>query len=174
VLERQGGAWLAVAVTAVCFLARKKAPGLLRAWLFAAVTIAPTTLMSEGGRHFYHDRYGYVACLGFALCAGAAIGRSKQVPATAAAACALLAVMGWRAAAEAATYRDSATLWRAAAVAQPEEPLVFNRLGEALADEERDPCAAKFAFETQRRLDDSPEARSLIAQAGALCSQAAR
>ncbi len=179
VLERApSGRLVFAAVTAAAFAARSRRPALWRAWLFAVFSIAPTALMSEGGRHFYHDRYGYFACLAAALCVGAALraaleSRKWKTPALAAAAV-VVAALGAQASRQSAFYRDSTSLWTEAALAEPGEPLVFNRLGEALADERLQPCDAKAAFETQRRLEDSPEARAMVAQADALCRGAAK
>jgi Flp pilus assembly protein TadD len=145
VIEEGGlaGALLAAAAVAALGLlawrARRHAP-----WLFAAcaafvAALAPVLGLAPFAFQEYStvaDRYAYVAMLAPAI--AVAWGASRLQPALAAALLApALALLGARAAAQAATWRDSTTLFEHAVAVNPRSWLGHTQYGSALVREGR-------------------------------------
>lgn len=164
-------ALLALAALAAAFAARRRAPAAWPCALFCAASLLPTAMMSEGGRVFYHDRYGTFACLAVALALAGLARAALERPWGRVGGAVVVALLGAASFRQSGVYRDSETLWRAALAADPGEPLAYNRLGHALAVEEGKPCEALEAFRAQRRLDPSPLADDLVAAVGRLCDE---
>jgi protein O-mannosyl-transferase len=64
---------VAVGVTTVLLLARRRWPGLLAVWVVYGLTLAPVSGIVHNGPQLVADRYSYLACLGFAVLLGAAV-----------------------------------------------------------------------------------------------------
>ena len=56
-----------LAVTALVFVARRRWPALLPAWLFYLVTLSPTIGLIPSGVHVVADRFSYIPLIGLAL-----------------------------------------------------------------------------------------------------------
>ena len=125
-----------VAITAALVLLRRRWPALLAAWAASVIVLAPISGVVHSGEQLAADRYSYLACLGLAVLAGAAltwsIGRGLAGPAAVVAVVvtALLGVATWR---QTATWHDSETLWRHAVRTDPSCSLCVSNLGRVIA-----------------------------------------
>jgi tetratricopeptide (TPR) repeat protein len=129
-------------VTWACFEWRRKYPGILAAWIACAITLLPVSGIVHQGFQIAADRYTYLACLGWALVAGAGItfgwrafehslaGRVLLVTA----AVAVLFTLSFLARRQIAVWKDSITLWTQAIAVEPSFTAHLN-LGSALAIE---------------------------------------
>lgn len=136
-----GAAVGVVAVTALVWTLRRRWPAGLAVWVSYAVLIAPMSLGLQPGHALVADRYGYLACLGFALLVGGAVStiaghRARSIPSRAVLGTigvwiAALALLAWQYAGQ---WRDSETLWRYATTVEPRCAICHNQLGAALAD----------------------------------------
>lgn len=59
-----------VGLTAAAIGFRRRCPGLLAAWLFFLITLAPVSGLAQAGFQIAADRYTYLPMLGFAILAG--------------------------------------------------------------------------------------------------------
>ena len=59
-----------IAVTALLLLLRHRLPGVLVAWLHAAIAVAPVSGLVHAGSQLVADRYSYLPGIGFAVVAG--------------------------------------------------------------------------------------------------------
>jgi Flp pilus assembly protein TadD len=132
-----------VAVTAVLLLGRRRVPGALAAWLHSIIVLAPVSGIAHAGHQLAHDRYSYLAGLGFAVLAGAGVtwlGRqrargqvSRWVLGTTVTAIVLaLAGLGASTWVQSRVWRDSESLWRSAVTADPTCALCRQKLGTVL------------------------------------------
>jgi tetratricopeptide (TPR) repeat protein len=138
----------AVAVTLVLVAARRRWPAALAAWAAYLVLLAPSSGIVSYGSQLVAARYSYLACVPWAILAGAVatrlaadpgarrLGRSGQVAAASALAALLVGLAGlswW----QAWIWRDSETLWAytlevapGSAVAHVELGLLAERRGD--------------------------------------------
>ena len=143
------GPLLGVALVTIVLLAlARRCPAALAAWIHSAIVLAPVSGIVHAGAQLAHDRYSYVSGLGFAVLAGAGVswillarerGRVGGVTAAAAVAGAALAIVilaigGWE---QAKVWRDSESLWRAAAAADPTCARCETNLGNVLYGQQR-------------------------------------
>jgi len=121
-------------IIAAAFLFRSRFPAIPAAALAYGVTLIPVLGFFHNGRQIVADRYSYLACLGFALLAGAFLLLFDQPIAAAlrnGASIALFAIvtllgfLTWR---QSAVWQDSTTLWTYANSADPSY-MSFNNLG---------------------------------------------
>jgi tetratricopeptide (TPR) repeat protein len=127
-------ALVAAALTLAAWLARRRAPALLAAWSAYLFLIAPFLGLSSNGIHLVADRYSYVACLPFALLAGAALARLRRpAPALAAGLALILALAAatWR---QARFWRDSESLWTRVLEVEPESYVGWTKRAAARAE----------------------------------------
>lgn len=145
---------LVILLTAGLFALRRRWPAGLTTWLCYILIVAPVLGLAQTGPQFVADRYSYVACVPFAILAGAClvlVRKSFLVPAlvrdsspalvresflapasalvrtTAAALLVLaLAVLTWR---QCAVWRDSVALWEQCLAVEPESWNGHNNLG---------------------------------------------
>jgi tetratricopeptide (TPR) repeat protein len=134
---------LLVGVTVTLVWLRRRLPGLLAAWIHAAVVVAPVSGIAHSGSQLVSDRYSYLAALGWALVAGYAVAwvadlrRQRRVsgPVTAVGAAgvvlllAFLALGTWG---QSGVWHDSETLWRWAVEEDPTCAMCEAILGEAI------------------------------------------
>lgn len=134
---------LLLAVTVVLVRLRFRLPGLLAAWVHAAVVVAPVSGIAHSGSQLVSDRYSYLAALGWALVAGYGVawgarmhreGRlSAPVTAVGTAGVALLvgflALGSWS---QSGVWHDSESLWRWAVEEDPTCAMCEAILGEAI------------------------------------------
>jgi Tfp pilus assembly protein PilF len=136
-----------VVATGLTALARRWPAGITVAIAYA-VTIAPVAGIVHSGYQLTHDRYSYLACLGFALLVGGGVGAVYDASARGtirralgygavfalAAWIAALAFLTWN---QVAVWRDTETLWRHAVDSSPECSVCELNLGVALMNRDR-------------------------------------
>lgn len=119
-----------IAISAAVVALRRRWPAGLAAWVAYGVLLAPVVGIVHAGPQLIADRYGYLACLPWALLAGAGAGAAARAAARGTlrpglarllAAAGLLAVLGlagltWR---QVPVWRDSERLWRHAVAVGP-------------------------------------------------------
>lgn len=125
----------AIALTLAALLARKRWPAGLACWLVYAATLAPVLGLIPFGHQLVADRYSYLACLPWALLAGAGLIRLSRVwprPAAALGAALLLALgaLSWR---QTRVWHDTLSLWSHAVAHDPSMAIPQHNLGRALA-----------------------------------------
>jgi tetratricopeptide (TPR) repeat protein len=108
------------------FLFRKRLPWFTAALVAYAITLSPVLGIFHNGQQITADRYSYLACLSWALVAGALLVRGGRVPIVPAATLVMvLAVLTWR---QTETWRNSETLWTHALEVEPSF-MAYNDLG---------------------------------------------
>jgi hypothetical protein len=133
--------------TGIFLWLRKRAPGLLTAWLFVLVTLLPTLGIVSYGITFMADRFMYLALLGFLMPFGWAVGNllwrsTTSVRSGALASVAILVtVWGILSANQIGYWRDSVELWKHSSELHPNDYVPYNKLGEVYR-EKRDYSAA--------------------------------
>jgi Flp pilus assembly protein TadD len=134
-----------VTVTTLLVLLRKRWPGGLAAWVYSAVMLLPISGVVHAGFQLAHDRYSYLSGLGFALVAGGAIAWILRATAdrrvtrpvagaalgVAAVGVAVLGIGSWQ---QSHVWRDSETLWRWGAEADPRCAICADNLAALLVD----------------------------------------
>lgn len=137
-----------LAVTAGLGALRRRWPAGLAAWTHSAIVLAPVSGVVHAGYQLAHDRYSYLAGLGFAVLVGAAlagvlrareagrIGRPTAVAVRVAAmlVVVLLAIGAWE---QSRIWRSGEALWTAAVGVDPACALCHNNLGQAFLARER-------------------------------------
>lgn len=131
-----GGAAVIV-LGVLLFMFRSRLPGLVSAAIVYLVFLAPVMGLVKVGYHITADHYSYLACMGWAVAAGALlvrlqgahVRRRSAARAAALAIAAVLAALTWR---QTGHWRDSETLWRYVISAEPGIELAHNNLGVAL------------------------------------------
>lgn len=129
----------ACALTAAAVLARKRWPAGLACWLGYAATLAPVLGLIPFGHQLAADRYSYLACLPWALLAGAGLVKLSRRDTTRAAALGgavalCLATLTWR---QTRVWRDTIRLWSHAVAFAPAMAIPQHNLGRALAQRGR-------------------------------------
>lgn len=123
----QLSAVVVVVVTLTCILLWRKYPGFLAAWVASAITLLPVGGIFHNGLQIAADRYTYLACLGWAVMAGAGVtlawraASNSRIQRTLIASAALgviltLSLLTWR---QQAVWRNSETLWTRAVAVEP-------------------------------------------------------
>jgi len=123
----QMSAAIVLPVTLLCLLLRRRFPGLLAVWTACAITLLPVSGLIQNGFQIAADRYSYLACLGYAILAGAAVSLSLRVgnpsrlrtAAIASAALLVLSSLSLVTRKQMAIWRDSDTLWSRAIAVEP-------------------------------------------------------
>jgi hypothetical protein len=159
---------LVAVVTAIVAARRRRWPAALAAWVIGLVLVAPTLgLVPRGRLRGAVDRYTYVACLGWAVVAGAGLaatwlgarrGGLRRVVAWGVAAgfgtlVLTWAVLSWR---QLEVWRDGVHLWGQAVAVSPGSALAHNNFGMALAAAGDRSGAAREFEEAARRWGDVP------------------
>jgi tetratricopeptide (TPR) repeat protein len=150
-----GVTWLHFAIViagfAVSAAAWRRWPAFAAAWGLYVVTLLPVLRLVQGGPQVVADRYSYLACLGWALLAGAAAARrwggTRVARALLAAWIAALGMLTWQ---QAGVWHDSVTLWSHAVAVNPESRAAHANLARAHAAEGRIAAAAGHYEETLR------------------------
>lgn len=124
-----------LALSALALGLRGRVPWLLAAWLAYVATLLPVLGIFQNGPQIAADRYSYLAGLGAALLAGAALlscWRLSSFLVTGVAVCILfgLGALTWN---QVKVWHDSVALWTHALAVDPESPIAHNNLGQALA-----------------------------------------
>ncbi|MFI5361727.1 MAG: tetratricopeptide repeat protein [Elusimicrobiota bacterium] len=133
--------WCAAAVivvTALLWAARRRFPAPLAAWCAYVAALLPVSGPVQFGRQIAADRYTYLACMSWALLAGAIIrrlliGRKQPLGFAAVLFAALLPVgaLTWR---QTLYWRDSDSLWRHVLAMDPHNSTGHKGLGDLLRE----------------------------------------
>ncbi len=140
-----------IALTALLVLVRKRFPAGLTSWVIYGIVLSPVLGLTQSGPQLVADRYSYIACMPWALLAGAALARcwptgepaarrGRRALLAAGVAVALvagLAAMTWR---QALVWRSSWSLWEHALAVNPDSWNAHNNLAalyEARGDDEQ-------------------------------------
>jgi Tfp pilus assembly protein PilF len=119
------------AITTFAAARRRHLPGVLLAWVAYIVILFPVSGIVQSGYQAAADRYTYLACLGWALLAGAglvALGR-----ASAAAVLILVGVLAGVTWTQVSVWHDNETLWRHAVRVDSASGIARANLGAALS-----------------------------------------
>jgi tetratricopeptide (TPR) repeat protein len=126
-------------------------PAAAASWGVYVIVLLPVLRLVQGGPQVVADRYSYLACLPWALLAGAAAARPWQgarvLRVVMAMWIAALAALTWQ---QAGVWRDSVTLWSHAVAVNPESRAAHANLARAHAAEGRVAAAAAHYEETLR------------------------
>jgi Tfp pilus assembly protein PilF len=114
-------------VTFTCIALRRKLPGMLLAWIACAVTLLPVSGILQAGFQIAADRYTYLACLSWALLAGAGVTLARRAmdqsrigkALLASAAVLVFLTLSLLTTKQLAVWRDSRTLWTRAIAVEP-------------------------------------------------------
>jgi tetratricopeptide (TPR) repeat protein len=120
-----------LAVAVFLLVKRRRFPALAAACAAYALAVAPVLGFSQAGPQLVADRYSYLACLPFALLAGAAIARFERKPMAIAAAAAVLLGFGGLTYAYTGAWKSSTSLWERAHAIDPSSMLANVNLGHA-------------------------------------------
>lgn len=116
----------ALAITVAAVALRRRAPWLAAAWFSFVLLLGPVIGLVQAGPQFAADRYTYVACLPWAVLAGALCGRmGPNLPA--AAVLGSLALLTWN---QIPAWHDEVALWTRAVRVDP-GPFACHNLGSA-------------------------------------------
>ena len=141
-------AFVLVALTVLCFIARRRAPYLLFGWLWYLGTLVPVIGLLQIGEHSIADRYTYLPLIGIfiAICFGIddlARRWPKLRPALAASSVVVLVALAWTSFVQTGYWRSSKALYRRAIgvtrgnfVAENNLANVLDRAGERAEAEE--------------------------------------
>ncbi len=132
-----------VAITAVTILARRRWPAGLTTWLIYVTLLLPVIGIIHNGIQIAADRYTYLACLGWALLAGAGVTRCWRAARTGAitprlwrlvvaVSATVIVALGGLSTLEIRAWRDSETLWRHALALDPRNARAHHNLASAL------------------------------------------
>jgi tetratricopeptide (TPR) repeat protein len=112
--------------------ARRRLPGTAAAFLVYAVAVSPVLGFVQSGFQKVADRYSYLACMPFALLAGAGLARALgaarwRIPAALAASAwlALLGALAWR---QTLVWKDSETLYERVVAVEPDNYFGWHNL----------------------------------------------
>jgi Tfp pilus assembly protein PilF len=143
-------------VTAALVALRRRWPAGLAAWTYSALMVLPVSGVLHAGYQLTQDRWSYWSGMGFALLAGGGLARlldlrarrrmgaamAQSAVAGALAVILLLGALTWQ---QSQAWRDTETLWRRAAAADPSCMICQNNLGNFLLDQNR-LAEAEMAF----------------------------
>ncbi len=123
-----------IAITAGLFVARRRAPALLVAWLAYVVTVSPVLGLHQSGAQLVADRYAYIATI-FLFLLAVALHRRVSVPQIRlVAGCAVVVAAAWTAATwrQCACWKDTLSLWTRAVTVDPANYFARTRRSMAL------------------------------------------
>src|SRR2546430_2133499 len=160
-----------LAVTAIALALRRRWPGLPAAWLAYVVVLLPVLGIAQNGPQIAADRYTYLATLGWAILAGAALlscwrlstNSTTGAPTTwglagiATGIVIALGVLTWN---QVQIWHDSERLWTYALAIDLDSPIAHSNWGAALLQQGK-PAEAINHFQQALRIDpDCALARS--------------
>jgi Flp pilus assembly protein TadD len=129
-----------IVITTALILLRARWPAALAAWVGSAIVLAPISGVVHSGEQLAADRYSYLACLGLAVLAGAALasvmqrgGATRLAAVVAVVAGVVVGALGVATWIQTATWHDSETLWRHAVKLDPTCSLCVSNLGRMVA-----------------------------------------
>jgi Tfp pilus assembly protein PilF len=160
---------LTVSVTTALLIAlRRRWPAGLAVWITYAVILAPISGIVHAGFQLAHDRYSYLACLGWALLLGGAVGAMAEgrisslgpgLRRTALAAMAAwLLALGWMGWHQVQVWNDSYTLWTHAIDSDPRCAICHGNLAAHLVNNDDVAGAMRHAKEAMVLRPERPRA----------------
>ncbi|MHC5209327.1 MAG: hypothetical protein ACYTG2_01245 [Planctomycetota bacterium] len=171
------GLALALSITAVVLLLRRRHPALAASWIAYGLVVAPVLGLFQSGPQLVADRYSYLACLPFAFLAGAGLRAVVERQAVTqpmlarasswGAALAAVAVLGPLTHAQAARWSDDVTLWQHATRSVPGSYFARYNLAVALAAQGREADAIPHLEVALRHLPRDRAGRAAIRGAAA-------
>jgi tetratricopeptide (TPR) repeat protein len=160
---------LAIGGTVLALVLWRRLPAFAASWAIYMVTLVPVSGLFHNGPQSVADRYSYLACLPWAIWAGAAVAwRPGSIRARALATGLRTVVvvtvvaftfLTWR---QAAIWHDSVALWQHALTVDPESRTAHAYLGRAYADEGMIAEAVAQYEEAARRFRNKPAFYVLI------------
>ncbi|HEY2990658.1 MAG TPA: tetratricopeptide repeat protein [Candidatus Binatia bacterium] len=139
---------LALALTVIFVIGRRRWPAALASWICYLALLAPVLGLVQAGPQLAADRYTYLACLGWAILAGgvllylwpigsdgAHLGNVAVFSAVLAAV--IVAILGFLTWTQTQVWHDPLTLWKHAVSTYPQASRAHNNFGNALAHRER-------------------------------------
>lgn len=146
----------AVAVTIGICLLWKRLPWLVIAWAIYGIIISPVLGLTQSGQQIAADRYSYLACLVFAVLAGAGLIQLQRVRFGRIAAVCLIAaiavVLGWQTWTYTKHWKEEHTLWAYTLKHDPTNYVAHNNYGLTL-EERGDSEGALAHYEKAVALD---------------------
>ena len=128
---------LVVLVTGALIVVRRRLPGLLTAWVAAAIVLLPVSGLVLSGEQIAADRYSYLSSFGYVILAGAALTwmiRRGAAPVLAGVgAVGIIGVLGVATWIQTTTWHDAESLWRRAVDVDPTCSLCESNLGRVIA-----------------------------------------
>jgi tetratricopeptide (TPR) repeat protein len=119
------------AATALAVVLRRRWPAFTAVWAVYVATLVPVLGLFQNGPQIVADRYSYLACLGWALLAGALAAWNRRGAAVTRAVIAtwlvVLATLAWQ---QAGIWQDSISLWRHAVTHNPRSRAAHGNLAE--------------------------------------------
>src|SRR6266705_1513378 len=131
---------LVLAITAIILALRRRVPGLPAVWLAYVVVLLPVLGIVQSGPQIAADRYTYLACLGWAILAGAGLlscwrtsrtsktGPPTTLPISGVSRC-LVVGLGVRTLHEAQVRHDAEILWTHPLAMDPRTSIAENNFG---------------------------------------------
>jgi tetratricopeptide (TPR) repeat protein len=141
-------ALVVVLLTTLAIAWRRRWPALVAIWVSYVAILLPVLGIVPNGHQVAADRYTYLACLGWALLAGAAVVRGLEwrgrlpfglrapalVTGVAVVALATLGTLSWD---QTRVWRDSESLWTHALALDPRSAVAYNNLGAVRSGQRR-------------------------------------
>lgn len=112
-----------LAITGACVWSWRRRPAWIAAWAAYAVIISPVLGLMQSGTQLVAERYSYLACMSWALMAGAAVqwlydrNRGKQAVFGACGVVLVLSVITWK---QIGYWRNTETLWNRVLAVNPD------------------------------------------------------
>lgn len=133
-------ACVAVAISAVLIVLRKRWPAGLAAWACYVILLLPVSGLTQNGPQMTADRYSYLSCMGFAVLIGAGAARlvswNRRAGSVAISVCGVSAVaLGVLTVRQIGHWQDSSALWRRVIAVDPHSAIAHNGLGTALLED---------------------------------------
>ncbi len=154
------GAATTLALVALAWLARRRAPAFVAAVAAYLVAMGPTLGVAQSGPQVAADRYTYLPTIGLSLMVGAAAAAGR---ARAAAAVAIVAVLAVTTGVQTTTWKDARTLWSRAVRVAPDNAFAQYRLAAAERAAGDDAAALARLREAVRLRPLFPEAENDLA-----------
>jgi type IV pilus biogenesis/stability protein PilW len=130
-------------ISAGLWVLRRRWPAVLAVWVYYLAVVTPVSGVAQSGPQIAADRYTYLACLGWAILAGAALLyiwrlritgeiRGRTIILTNGLAISGLIVLATLTWAQVGVWRDSETLWRHVLATDPKASFAHSSLGNVL------------------------------------------
>jgi tetratricopeptide (TPR) repeat protein len=163
-----------IAATVVLWVLRRRRTALLVAWAVYIVALSPMLGLAQSGQQVVADRYSYLACMPWALVAGAVVagswgsGRPRRAIRRVAVAAVLALVVGslmLLSRAQTRIWADSYTLWSTVIDRAPDTPTAHVNLASVLSARGEYDLAREHCLKALSRLPGNLAAHRLLCRA---------